>query len=194
MKTTHPIDPELLMSKEPWSTPSPVSYGRRHPGVPEPSCEFPQGYSAGYDLPGPLPDSPPLRWHGTYKGKGKSRLITAAQGDDEMEGGPVSPDRQDPTNEERLDQARGLYEQERQRADRLQQELEALRLGQRPRLRPTQTKRTTHTLVLHPMPRRLQGPPPRRDPSGTYENDHPPPMSGVKTAAHGEASVLRRRP
>ncbi len=82
-------------------------------------------------MPMPLPDLPPLRRHGTYKGKGRSRLITAAEGDDEMEGGgPAPPERLGPTDEERIEQAHDLYKCERQRADRLEQEIEALRLGQ----------------------------------------------------------------
>ncbi len=121
-------DPKPLTSKEPWSMPSPVSYGRRDLGTPTPACKFPHGYA-----PQLLPDSPPLRWHGTYKGKGRSRLIAAAEGDDEMEGGgPAPPDRPGPTDEERLEQAHDLYRHEQQRADRLEQEIEALRQGQRP--------------------------------------------------------------
>ncbi len=47
-------------------------------------------------------------------------------------GGPAPPEGQGPTDEERFEQVRGLYERKRQRADRLEQEIEALRLGQRP--------------------------------------------------------------
>ncbi len=53
-----------------------------------------------------------------------------AEGDDKMEGGGPVPPGPGPTNEERIEQARGLYEQERRRADHLEQEIEALRLGQ----------------------------------------------------------------
>ncbi len=105
-----PFDPEPLTSKQPWRMPSPVWYGRKSHGAPELSCEFPRGYAAGYDLPKPLPDSPPLRRHGTYRGEGKSHLIAAA-GDDKMEGGgPGLPDEPGPTDEERIEQARDLYE------------------------------------------------------------------------------------
>ncbi len=50
----------------------------------------------------------------------------------EGEGPAAQPERPGPTDEERIEQARGLYKRERQRADRLEQEIEALRLGQRP--------------------------------------------------------------
>ncbi len=54
------LRPRTTDEQVPWSTPSPVLYGRRDHGAPEPPCKFPQGYAAGYDLPGPLPNSPPL--------------------------------------------------------------------------------------------------------------------------------------
>ncbi len=127
------FDPEPLTNKAPWSTPSPVSYGRKSHSAPEPSCKFPRGYAAGYDIPMPLLDSPPQRWHGTYKGKGKSRLMAAADGDKDMGGAPGgAPGPAGPTGEERLEQARNLYNRERQQADRLEQEIEALRHGGRP--------------------------------------------------------------
>ncbi len=176
-----PFDPELLTSKVPWSTPSPVLYGRKDHGALELSCEFPRGYAAGYDLPRPLPDSPPLRRHGTYKEKGSSRLIAAAEGDNEMGegGGPALQDRPEPTDEERLEQARDLYEQEQRRADRLEQELEALRLGQQPGRDPLRRRGPPTNRFSIPRPDDYEGPP-TTGPSGTYNHDHPLPMSGVK--------------
>ncbi len=47
-------DPEPLMNKAPWSTPSPVLYGKKDHGAPEPPHRFPHGYA-----PQPLPDEPP---------------------------------------------------------------------------------------------------------------------------------------
>ncbi len=79
------FDPEPLMSKVPWSTPSPVSYGRRDHGAPERPSKFLYGYAARYDFPMPLPDLPPYQRQGTYRGKGTSHLI--AGGDHEIEGG-----------------------------------------------------------------------------------------------------------
>ncbi len=47
-------------------------------------------------------------------------------------GGPVPPPGlPNPINKERLEQARALYAHEQQRADRLEQELKALRAGGR---------------------------------------------------------------
>ncbi len=66
-----------------------------------------------------LPDSPPRRWHGTYKGKGKSRLIAAANGDEDMVGETGGPPPIGPTDEERIEQAHALYDRERQRANHL---------------------------------------------------------------------------
>ncbi len=59
-KDYYTSDLEPLMSKQPWSTPSPVSYGRRDHGAPEPPSRFLYGYVAEYGMPLPLPDSPPL--------------------------------------------------------------------------------------------------------------------------------------
>ncbi len=100
--------------------PSPVSYGRRDHDAPEQPCRFPFGYA-----PQPLPNEPPLRWHGAYREKGKSRLIAGAEGDQDMgdEGGAQPgrvPGPANPTDEERLEQARTLYEGERQWANCLE--------------------------------------------------------------------------
>ncbi len=124
-------DPEQLMSKVPWSMPSPVSYGRRDHGAPEPPFRFPYGYAARYDFPTPLPDSPPRRWQGTYKGKGTSCLLAAAGGDDDMGAGGSGPPA-NPTDTERLEQARELYHQEHLRADHLEQEVEKLKKQKEP--------------------------------------------------------------
>ncbi len=114
-----------------------------------------------------------------YKGKGGTRLFVGAEGDDEMEGGPVPINMPGPTDEERLDQARGLYEQERRRAEHLEQELQALRQGQRPGRDPLRRRGPpTHRFSI-PRPDDYQGPP-ETGPSGTYHVDHPPPMSSVK--------------
>ncbi len=127
------FDPEPLTNKAPWSMPSPVLYGRRDHGAPEQRSRFPFGYAAGYDLPGPLLDSLPYRRQGTYKGKGTSCLI--AGGDHEMEpGGSGLP--ADPTDAKRLEQARALYDKERKRNDRLEQEIESLRKGKQPGCNP----------------------------------------------------------
>ncbi len=92
-----------------------------------------------------------------------------------MGGAPV--DAPEPTNEERLDQARGLYEQERRRAEHLEQELLTLRQGQRPGRDPLRRRGPpTHRFSI-PRPDDYQGPP-ETGPSGTYHD--PPPMSGVK--------------
>ncbi len=55
------FDLEQLMNKAPWSMPSPLSYGRKGHGAPEPSSKFPCGYAPGYDIPMLLPDSPPYQ-------------------------------------------------------------------------------------------------------------------------------------
>ncbi len=122
------FDPKPLMNKAPWSTPSPVSYGRRDHGTPEPSCRHPHRYEARYDMPMLLPDSPPYRWQGTYRGKGTSQLLAAAGGDDDMGAGGSGPP-PDPTEAERLEQACALYHNECLRADRLEQEVEKLTKG-----------------------------------------------------------------
>ncbi len=128
----------------------------------------------------PLPDSPPYRQQGTYRGKGKSQLIAGADGDEDMAGGPVPPPGPpDPTDEERLEQPRALYEHERQRADHLEQEIEALRLGQRPGRDPLRRRGPpTHRFSI-PRPDDYEGPP-TQGPSGTYRNDARPPMSEIK--------------
>ncbi len=97
-----------------------------------------------------------------------------------MEGaGPVPPGDEVPTDEERIRQARDLYEHERQRAERLEQELDALRQGQRPGHDPLRRRGPpTHRFSI-PRPDDYQGPP-ETGPSGTYHADHPPPMSSVK--------------
>ncbi len=79
----------------------------------------------------PLPDSPPYRWQGTYRGKGTSRLVAGAGEDQDMGAGGLGPP-PDPTDEERLEQARDLYHQERLRADHLEQEVERLKKGKGP--------------------------------------------------------------
>ncbi len=118
------FDPEPLTSKVPWSMPSPVSYGRKDHGAPEPSFRFPYGYA-----PQPLPDEPPqYRQHGVYRGRGMSRLLAAAGGDHDMGAGPTD----DRTDAERLEQARELYHQEHLRADHLEQEVKKLRGEKKP--------------------------------------------------------------
>ncbi len=70
---------------------------------------------------------------GTERTEERGRVVSSQRqkGDDEMEGGgPAPPERPGPTDEERIEQACDLYERERQRADCLEQEIEALRLGQ----------------------------------------------------------------
>ncbi len=89
-------------------------------------------------MPQPLPDEPPnYRQHGTYRGRGKSRLITGAEGDQDMGEGAGAqpgglPGPANPTDKERIEQARALYDHEQQRADRLEQEIVTLRAGGRP--------------------------------------------------------------
>ncbi len=129
----------------------------------------------------PLPDSPPYQQQGTYRGKGKSCLIAGADGDEDMAGGgPVPPPGPpNPTNEERLEQAHVLYDHERQRADCLEQEIEALRLGQQPGCDPLQRRGPpTHRFSI-PQPDNYEGPPPT-GPSGIYDHEHPPPVNGIK--------------
>ncbi len=120
------FDPEPLMSKAPWSTPSPVLYGRSDHGVPEPPYRFPFRYA-----PQLLPDEPPrYRQHGVYQGKGKSQLVAGAGGDHNMGGGGQpggAPGPSNTTNKERLEQVCALYNMERQRADRLEQEIRNLK-------------------------------------------------------------------
>ncbi len=174
-------DPEPLTNKAPWSTPSPVLYGKKNRGAPEPPHRFPHGYA-----PQLLPDEPPnYRRQGTYRGKGKSRLLAGADGDEEMGGGGAGAQPgglsgpADPTDEERLEQAHALYDHERQRADHLEQEIEALRLGQRLGRDPLRRRGPpTHWFSI-PQPDDYEGPPPV-GPSGTYNRDHPPAMSDVK--------------
>ncbi len=125
------FDPELLTNKVPWSTPSPVLYGRRDHGTPERPSRFPHGYAAGYDMT--MPDSPPMRRQGGYRGRGRSRLI--ARGDHEMEGenaGGTDRPLDMHTDAEQIEQACALYYQERQRADQLEQEVKNLRKGKKP--------------------------------------------------------------
>ncbi len=119
---------EPLTNKVPWSMPSPVSYGRRDHGIPKLPSRFPHGYA-----PQPLPNEPPrYRQHGVYRGRGMSCLLGAAGEDQDMGGGGGQPGPSNPTDAERLEQARALYDHERQRADRLEQEIENLRAGKKP--------------------------------------------------------------
>ncbi len=106
--------------------------------------------------------------------------MAAAGGDEEMEGGGPAPrDEQGLTDEERTEQAHNLYECEQQRADRLEQELEALRLGQRPGRDPLRRRGPpTHRFSI-PRPDHYEGPP-ASGPSGTYDHKHPLSMSGIK--------------
>ncbi len=170
------FDPEPLTSKLPWSTPSPVSYGRKDHGAPELLFRFPYGYTAGYDFPMPLPDSPPHWRHGAYKGKGMSCLI--AGGDHEMEGGRLGPPA-DPTDAKRLDQACVLYDKECQRADRLEREIEELRKGKKPGRDPLHRTGLWTDRFSLPRPDNYKGPP-ESGPTGTYTIERPPPMSEIK--------------
>ncbi len=77
------FDPKPLTSKAPWSTPSPILYGRSDQSAPGPPTRFPCGYVA---TPQPLPNSPPNYWQqGSYRGRGTSRLV--AGGDHKMGAG-----------------------------------------------------------------------------------------------------------
>ncbi len=96
-----------------------------------------------------------------------------------MEGEPGPPRQPGPTDEERIEQACHLYEHEQQRADRLEQEIEALRLGQRPGRDPLRRRGPpTHQFSI-PRPDNYEGPP-ATGPLGTYNHEHPLSMSGVK--------------
>ncbi len=176
VKDYYTFDHKPLTSKAPWSTPSPVSYGRKDHGAPEQPHRFPFGYA-----PQPLPDEPPqYRWHGVYRGRGTSRLLAAAGGDHDMgAGGSGAPP--EPTDAERLEQARELYHQEHLRADHLEQEVEKLRKGKgkepgRDPLRCT-GPRTDRFSILRPD--NYKGPP-DAGPTGIYSIERPPPMSDVK--------------
>ncbi len=98
-----------------------------------------------------------------------------------------------PTDEERLARAQGLYEQQRQRAEHLEQELRALREGQRPGRDPLRRRGPpTHRFSIPPT-RRL----PRTPGNGTlwYLPRRPPTTHERRQAlAHGKAPVLRGRP
>ncbi len=120
--------PKLLMNKAPWSTPSPILYGRSAQQTAEPTIRFLYGYTGTAD-PRPMPNSPPqYRMRGAYQGRGMSWLL--AGGDHEMEaGGSGMPS--NPTDAERLEQACILYDQMCQKADRLEQEIEILK-GKKP--------------------------------------------------------------
>ncbi len=122
-------DPEPLTSKAPWNTPSPVSYGRRDHGIPEPPSNFLHGYAAWQQ---PLPDSPPdYRQPRGYQGVGTSHLLAGVGEDTDMgAGGSGIP--KEPSNAERLEQVWTLYDHKQQRADRLEQEVEKLRKGKGP--------------------------------------------------------------
>ncbi len=170
------FDPEPLTNKAPWSTPSPVSYGRRDHGAPEWPSRFPYGYAARYDLPIPLPDSLPYRRQGTYKGKGTSRLI--AGGDHEMEGGRSGP-LAELTDAERLTQARVLYDHERRRADHLEQVIKEMKKGKKPGHDPLRCTGPQTDRFSLPQPTNYEGPP-TSGPSGTYTIDRLLPMSEVK--------------
>ncbi len=50
-----PFGPELLKSRALWNTPFACIIWQKLRGAPERPCEFPRGYAARYDLPGPLP-------------------------------------------------------------------------------------------------------------------------------------------
>ncbi len=89
------------------------------------------------------------------------------------------PGRTGPTDDERIEQARDLYERERQRADRLEQEIQALRTGQRPGRDPLRRRGPpTHRFSI-PRPDNYKGPP-ASGPSGTYDHEHPLSMNGIK--------------
>lgn len=158
--------PGLLMNKVPWSMPSPVSFGKNDLGGVGPTSRFPQGYVADYDVQ-PMPNVPPNWWQqGTQYQKGKSRRIVG--GDHEMEpGGSGAP--HEPSDAERLQWANELYDQMRQKADRLEDELAKIKgkgLGRDP-LRRTSPQTDQFSL---PRPDNYQGPP-DKGPSGTYDPD-----------------------
>ncbi len=170
------FDPEPLTNKAPWTTPSPVLYRRRDHGAPKPPCEFPYGYA-----PQPLPDEPPrYQQCGVYRGRGMSRLLAAARDDQDMgEGGSGAPP--EPTDAERLEQARELYHQERMRADHLEQEVEKLwkGKGREPGRDPLHRPGPRTDRFSLPRPENYKGPP-DAGPTGVYSIERPPPMSDVK--------------
>lgn len=88
---------------------------------------FEADFGRSWDALQPLPDSPPkYKQHGKYYGKGTSVLLAAAN-DEPMEGGSGPP--ANPTDAERLKQARILYEQMRQKAEALEEKVEQLEKG-----------------------------------------------------------------
>ncbi len=87
----------------------------------------------------------------------------------------------EPTDAERLEQARELYHQERLRADHLEQEVEKLRKGKgkepgRDPLRCTGPRMDRFSILR---PDNYKGPP-DAGPTGIYSIERPPPMSDVK--------------
>ncbi len=83
------------------------------------------------------------------------------------------------TDKEKIEQARDLYTRERMRADHLEQEIEALRKGKKPRRDPLRRPGPCTDRFSLPRPDNYQGPP-ERGPSGTYPHDRLPPINEVK--------------
>ncbi len=83
------------------------------------------------------------------------------------------------TDAERIQQARNLYHQERLRADRLEQEIEALRKEKKPGRDPLRCVGPRTDRFSLPRPDNYQGPP-EKGPSGTYPHDRLPPVNEVK--------------
>ncbi len=86
----------------------------------------------------------------------------------------------DPTDAERLEQACILYNQERQRADHLEQEIEKLKKGKdKPGRDPLRHIGPRTDRFSLPQPNNYKGPP-LRGPLGTYTHDRLPPINEVK--------------
>lgn len=85
----------------------------------------------------------------------------------------------EPTDAERLEQARILYEQMWQRAEALEQKMEQLEKGNQPGRDPLRHVGPQTDRFSLPCPDNYGGPP-SQGPMGTYPVDRPPPMGEVK--------------
>ncbi len=95
-----------------------------------------------------------------------------------MEPGSSGPPAE-PTNAKRLQQVRILYDQMRQKADCLEQEVKNLKKGKQPGRDPLRCTGPRTDCYSLPRPDNYEGPP-LSGPSGMYAHDRLPPISEVK--------------
>lgn len=133
---------------------------------------FEEDFHGAWNAPRPLLNSPPkYRQHGKYYRKGTSVLMAGANDEDMGEG---SGQPREPTDAERLQQARLLYDQMRQKAEALEQKVEQLEKGKGPGRDPLRRLGLRMDQYSLPQPDNYHGP------MGTYPINRIPPMGDVK--------------